>query len=86
MGPFQHFEEGFQALAIKTQALEIELHGLPIKQTHHHRLAKAGGHRGHPQVEFLALDAQHDPAVLGQTPLGDVQARHDFHPRNHGGG
>lgn len=83
VGPFEHFEEGFQALAIEAQALEIELHGLAVEQTHDHRFAKTGGHRGHPQVQLLALDAQHDAPVLGQAPLGDVQARHDLHPRNH---
>ncbi len=82
MRTLQHVEKFIQPLAVETQAGEIEIDGLPVQQTHDHRFAEAGGHRRHPQVQLLALDAQHDPAILRQTTLGDVQPRHDLHPGN----
>jgi hypothetical protein len=83
VGPFKHRQKGIEPLAVETQTGEIEVNGLPIKQAHYHRLAETGRHRADPQVQLLALNPQHDPAILGQAPLGDVQARHDFQPGDH---
>jgi hypothetical protein len=44
-----------------------------------------GGNGRHAQVDLLALDAQLDPAVLREPPLGDVEVRHDLHARDDGG-
>ena len=38
------------------------------------------------QVEFLALHAQHDAAVLRQAALGDVELGHDLDAADHRGG
>jgi hypothetical protein len=82
----QHVDEALLEAVGKTQRRKIEYHRFAIENTHHHRLAEAGRHGGHAQVELLALHAQLDAAVLRQATLGDVQSRHDLHARDHRGG
>jgi hypothetical protein len=42
-------------------------------------------HGGHAHVDFLAVDAQADAAVLRQALLGDVHVAHDLDAGNDGG-
>src|SRR5690625_6992492 len=66
----------------KAQAGKIEHNGFAVENAHDHRFTVRGGHGGHAQVELLAAHPVHDAAVLGQAPLGDVEARHDLDARN----
>ena len=43
-----------------------------------------GGKRGNPHVNLLVADLLNDPAILRDTPLGDVHVRHDLHARKDG--
>ena len=67
----------------KPSLLEIQHHGLAIQQAHHHRFAVRRGNGAHAQVEFLALHPLHDPAVLRQAALGDVEFGHDLDAADH---
>ncbi|MNE31857.1 hypothetical protein D3C80_1254470 [compost metagenome] len=78
----QQLLDAAQDLGADAEAGEVEADGLPVEQAHHHRFAEAGGYGGHPQVELAPLHAQHDPAILRQAALGDVQAGHDLQARN----
>ena len=49
-----------------------------IQQSHHHRLAVAGGDHAHAQVEFLLPHRDLDATVLGSSPLGNVQLGENF--------
>jgi hypothetical protein len=70
---FQHVDETLLEVVGETERGEIEHHRFAIEDTHHHRLAEAGRHGRYAQVEFLALHAQLDAAVLRQAALGDVE-------------
>ncbi len=75
-----------QRTRVEAERAEIQHHVAAIENAHHHRFAEAGRDARHAQVQFLALHAQHDAAVLRQAALGDVHARHDLDARNHRGG
>ena len=40
--------------------------------------------RGHAHIDCLAGVFERDPSVLGKTPFGDVESRHDLEARDHG--
>jgi len=80
---FKHFAELRQEGLGEPQPMEIEHHRIAIKQAHHDAFAVRGRHRADAQVQFLALHAQHDAAVLRQPALGDVQPRHDLDAADH---
>ncbi len=46
-------------------------------------LAVLGGHNGDAQVVFFIAGFHGDAPVMGQAFFGDVQAGHDFEPRDH---
>ena len=85
-GCSQHVLELRQEFVGEAELVEVEHHRFAIEQAHHHRLAVRGRHGAHAQVEFLALHAQHDAAVLRQAALGDVELGHDLDAADHGGG
>ncbi|KAG0757273.1 hypothetical protein G6F22_020016 [Rhizopus arrhizus] len=63
--------------------MEIEYHRFAVEQAHHHALAMRGRYGAYAQVQFLALHAQHDPAVLRQAAFGDVEPGHDLDAADH---
>ena len=60
----------------KPQLLEAEEDLAAQQQTQGNRFAPHRRHRGHADVDFLALDADIDAAVLRQALLGDVHPGH----------
>ena len=42
------------------------------------------GNGRHPEINLLSLDPEHDPAVLGKTPLRNIQFCHDLDAGDHG--
>src|SRR3546814_9261363 len=82
----QHLLELRHEVVGEAEPVEIEHHRLAVEQAHDHALAVRGGHGAHAQVQFLALHAQHDAAVLRQAALGDVEPRHDLDAADHRGG
>ena len=40
-------------------------------------------HGGHAQIQFAPLDAQVDPAVLGQAAFGNIEMGQQLDPRHH---
>src|SRR3546814_10127057 len=74
----QHLLELRQEVVGEAEPVEIEHHRPEVEQAHDHALAVRGGPGVHAQVQFLALHAQHDAAVLRQAALGDVEPRNDF--------
>ncbi len=59
-------------------------HRLLLEEAQHDLLAVDGRQRGHPEVDLAPVDAGGEAPVLGQAPLGDVEARDDLEPRHHG--
>ncbi|MNV28254.1 hypothetical protein D3C71_1194390 [compost metagenome] len=82
----QHLTELREEILAEPQPLEIKHHRFAVEQTHHHALAVRGRHGADPQVQLLALHAQHDAAVLRQTTLGDVELGHDLDAADHRSG
>ena len=80
---FEHLLELRQEFVGEAELVEVEHDGFAIQQAHHHRFAMRGWNSAHAQVEFLALHAQHDAAVLRQTPFRDVELGHDLDARDH---
>ena len=76
----------FSVSSSEAELLEVERDAALVEDPHHDRFAVHGGHRGHAQVDLLALHAQPDAAVLRQPALGDVEVRHDLDARDHGRG
>src|SRR5674476_425819 len=74
----QQTVELLQVIACKTNRLEAEAHVRTIKHAHDDALAMHGGHGGDTQVKLAAFDAYFDAPVLRQTPLGNVEVRHEF--------
>ena len=42
------------------------------------------GNGRNPEIDLLSLHPEHDPAVLGKTPLRDIQFCHDLDTGDHG--
>src|SRR5690606_36481646 len=74
----QHLAELRQEPVGEAEPLEVQHHRLAVEQAHHHALTVRGRHRADAQVQLLALHPQHDPAILRQASLGDVELAHDL--------
>ncbi len=86
MRQFQHLEELRQEFIGEAEGMEVEHDRFAVEQTHHHTLAVCGRHGRYAQIEFLALHPHHDPTVLRQAALGNVELGHDLDAADHGGG
>ena len=53
-----------------------------VEDAHDHALALGERQRDEAQVDAPAVDVDRHAAVLGQAPLGDVQAGHHLHARD----
>ena len=62
---------------------QVQADVLAVEQAQHHRFAMRGRHGGHAQVEFAALHAQLDAAVLRQPAFGDVEPGEDLEAAHH---
>ena len=60
------------------EALQIQRQRTLVENTHDHRLAVQRRHRRNADVNFAALEAQRDVAVLRNIALGDIHSRHDL--------
>ena len=65
-------------LPFQTDGLPVDMAGGLVQQTQNDLLAVNGGDGGNTQVDFLILGGDHGPAVLGDLPLGNVHAAHNF--------
>ena len=66
------------------EPLEIEIDRRTIQDAEHDALAVQRGDRRNAQIDLVAADDQLDPPVLGQSPFGDVELRHDLDARHDG--
>ena len=79
------FAQDGLVLGVEAQLVETHENGTAGQQTQRHALAVNGRHGRDTDVEFLALDADVDSAVLREAFLGDVHAGHDLDPRDERG-
>ena len=68
----------------ETELGEIEEGRSPVEQPEHDAFAEAGRHERDADVDVPPGDAEPDATVLREATLGDVEPRHDLHPRGQG--
>ena len=78
VGLLDQFTEPGQQLRRHTRAFEIQGTLALIQQTHDHRLAILYGHGGYPHVNAAAFYPNVEAAILGQSFLGNIEARHEL--------
>ncbi len=66
------------------QLAELEFHGPLVQQSHDDPFAVDHGDHGDADIDLAPARAELDAAVLRQTPLGNVQPRHDFQAADDG--
>jgi len=67
---------------VHAELLQVKPAGLLVQQSQHDALAVTGRHGRDAHVDRTACDTQRDTAVLRQSFLGDVEARHDLDARD----
>ena len=72
-------------VGLHAEVVEHEVVALLGEQAQDDGLAEGARHGGYADVHLPARDALRDAAVLGQPPLGDVEARDQLDARRHGG-
>ncbi len=75
---------GGQRRLAHSQRGEIELRRVLVEEPQHDALARAGRQRRHADVDLLVAQLQRESPVLRQALFGDVEVRHDLHPRHQG--
>ena len=68
-------------LRFKRKHLHIE--SLLVQKTETHAFSFHRRHRGDPHVDPGSLEGQIDPSILWQTPLRNVETRHDLQACDH---
>jgi len=67
---------------VHAEPRQVEPPGLFVQEPQHDALAVPGGDGRDAHIDGLAGHAQRDPPVLREPLLGDVELRHDLHPRD----
>src|SRR6266480_241523 len=81
--PFDDFENVIADILGHTEHLEVEVHGAAIEYAQNDALAELRGQSRDAEIHAAAGDIFLDAAVLWQSALGDVHARHHFHARDY---
>ena len=77
----KNIPEALRHFGRNSQRAEISGRGFALQQPQHHLLPILRGQRRNAQVDPPPVDLDHEPAVLGRSPFGDVHVRQDFYAR-----
>ena len=74
----QDAEIALQVLLGEAKVVEVKGHGRFVEKAHHDGFAVNRRHGRDAHIHRLAFDDGADAAILGQTPLGDIQTRKEL--------
>src|SRR6185436_18732731 len=67
----------------KAEGFEVEIYRRTIEHAQHDRLSELRRKRRDTEVDLLGAHLVIDSTVLGQSPLGNIQVRHDLQAGDH---